>query len=138
MRNEWILVLGGLLAAMAEGGILALIDAVIIAPVRRKKILENGTWKSVTAEEVSRHAEPDASGHYKLFYRWTVNGRKYLGRFDLHTDNQPFLTLYYAKNPGEAVTDLNALGRFEHKRILFLFLVLVNVALAFLLFGAER
>ena len=135
MRDCLILALGGLLAAIAEERILALIDAVIFAPVRRRKILEKRTWKSVTAEEVSKYAEPDRSGHYRLIYRWTVNGRKYRGRFDLHTDNQPFLALYYVRNPGEAVRDLNTIGRVEYQRILFLILVLANIAAAFLLFG---
>ena len=135
MRDYLIPALGGLLAAIVESRFVALIDAVIFAPARRRKILENGIWKSVTAEDMSKYAEPDRSGHYRLIYRWTVNGRKYRGRFDLHTDNQPFLTLYYVKNPGGAVQDLNALGRFEYHRLLFLILVIVNIALAFLLFG---
>ena len=134
MERCFILLIGGLLAAIVEQQIITLADAVFFAPSRRKKILENRTWKSVTAEEVSKYAEPDKSGHYNLIYKWTVNGKNYHGRFDMQTDNQPTLTLYYVNNPGDAVKDLNAIGQFEYRRILFIILILLNVAVAFLLF----
>ena len=135
MSKQTMLLLGALLVTVVAHRLLLLFDAIVFAPMRRQKLMETGGWKSVEAEEISKYAEPEKDGHYKLFYRWIVNGKTYRGRFDLHTDNQPTMTLYYVKNPANAVNDLKAISRFEYSSPLFVGLLLLNIVLACLLFG---
>ena len=123
MRQYLIPVFIAFVSSAILTSILIALQHLFIAPHKTKKIQREGSFHTATAEQMNRPTVMDSAGQDRAWFTWEVNGKKYKGFFCAPPWSPTVRTVYFVKNPATAVDNLNEIGQFRRRWLLFFLLL---------------
>lgn len=122
MRQYIIPFFGAIISSALLTRILIVLQHLLIAPFKSKKIQREGRYLTATASRSGYRTGKDSAGQDKAWFTWEVDGKKYRGCFCAPPWSPAIRTVYYVKSPRTATDNLNEIGQFRHGWLLFFLL----------------